>query len=447
MAGTVSDRITRALLAEERERLRLTVRARTAALVVIMLLVLAVSPFPDVLYYQALILIFILAGLAQYRLDRSEARRGWHKYAFATFDFALLAFTLLYPNPFSTIELPPQMLLRFGNFLYFFVLLAGLAFSFHPMLVIWGGVCGAAFWSLGVALIAQRDDTIIDPDIVLEAANTPKERADALLEIFFSPTFIDLGVRLQEVVLLLVVASLLAVVVGRSRALIRKQAYTERRNANLSRYFSPEMADELSERDQPFASQTEANAAVLFTDIVGFSGWAESRPPQEVIALLREAHEIVETAVFAHGGVLDKFIGDGAMATFGAARPDRAAAARALACVDSILTGVSGWNAARARNGDGPVGLSVGLHYGPVVVGEVGSERRMELAVIGDTVNVASRIEHLTRPLGCAAAVSQEAIDAAGDGASHGFASAGPQKIHGRAAPVTVWTRGEIASA
>jgi adenylate cyclase len=149
----------------------------------------------------------------------------------------------------------------------------------------------------------------------------------------------------------------------------------------------------------------------------------------------------VERAVFAHGGVLDKFIGDGAMATFGAAHPAPDDAARAVACVGAILAEVADWNHGRMRRDEPPVGISIGLHYGPVVVGDVGSARRMELAVIGDTVNVASRIEQLTRVLGAPAAISQEAIDAAG-GAPPGAVRVGPHKVHGRERPVTLWTLG-----
>ena len=110
------DRISRALLSEEQVRLRLTIRARSAALAAILILVSFLAPYPEVLYFHALISIFILTGLLQLWLARPGLRRHWHKYAFAAFDFALLSFTLLYPNPFSTLEFPPQIVLRFGNF-------------------------------------------------------------------------------------------------------------------------------------------------------------------------------------------------------------------------------------------------------------------------------------------------------------------------------------------
>ena len=186
----------------------------------------------------------------------------------------------------------------------------------------------------------------------------------------------------------------------------------------LARYLPAALAERMAEADAPFGGDRRAVAAILFTDVVGFTGWAEGRDPAEVAGLLREVHGAVADQVFRAGGVLDKFIGDGAMASFGLAPQDPAApdpadlAARALGCAEAILSAVEGLNRRRAAAGQDPVRLSVGLHLGPVVVGDVGAEGRMELATVGDAVNVASRIEALTRVLGCAACASGAVIEA-----------------------------------
>ncbi|MEL6793909.1 MAG: adenylate/guanylate cyclase domain-containing protein, partial [Pseudomonadota bacterium] len=136
------------------------------------------------------------------------------------------------------------------------------------------------------------------------------------------------------------------------------------------------------------------------------------------------------------GGMLDKFIGDGAMASFGIAgeKVGDPPASRAIACAKAILAATNEWNVAR---GGQPIRISIGVHYGPVVVGDVGSSRRMELAVIGDAVNVASRLEEMTRTLGVRAAISEETVKAAGDQA--GLSERGPQPVLGREEPVIVW--------
>lgn len=140
--------------------------------------------------------------------------------------------------------------------------------------------------------------------------------------------------------------------------------------------------------------------------------------------------------IFDHGGAIDKFMGDGIMATFGAYRAGATSPAQAVACVEAILAAMDEANTARPK-GAPEVVISVGLHYGRVLVGDVGSERRMEFAVIGDAVNVASRLETMTRELGVAAAISEDAFDAAGR--PDGFERIGARAVRGRVEPVTIW--------
>jgi adenylate cyclase len=435
-----ADRLQQAFAAEERAGLALAVKGRTVALLAVAVLLAVLAPFPGVLYYHLLLALFIGIGLADLALQRSAVGRPWHRYALATLDSVLLAFTLLYPNPFRAVELAPQALLQVGNFIYFFVPLAGLALSYRPGLVVWGGISGAASWAAGVAWLLSLPDTVATmPD-----AGDPRH-----LEIMRLPTFINLGARLQEIVVLLVVAGLLGVVAHRSRRIAWRQASLERERSNLARYFPPATVDLLSDRDDPLSEVREHQAAVLFADIVGFTPWAEQHSPRESIMLLREVHALFEECVFANGGTLDKFIGDGMMATFGTPDPGTRDAANGVACVGAILAAIDAWNGGRSRAGEAPVTVSLGLHYGPVVVGDIGSERRLELAVLGDTVNVASRLEGLTRQLGCRAVLSGDVIAAAArqspaaerDAIAAAFAARGPTSLKGRREPVNVWAR------
>lgn len=154
----------------------------------------------------------------------------------------------------------------------------------------------------------------------------------------------------------------------------------------------------------------------------------------------------MELAVFDHGGTLDKFLGDGVMATFGTPHVGPCDAVNALGCARAMLGAIDAWNAEWARTGEPGIRLSVGIHYGEVVIGDVGSKRRLELAVLGDTVNVGYRLEQLTRDLGCRMVVSDEEVRAARTQAGaeaepllSGFGMATPQAIHGRDGPVVVW--------
>ena len=150
---------------------------------------------------------------------------------------------------------------------------------------------------------------------------------------------------------------------------------------------------------------------MLFADIVGFTEWAEQHSPGEVIGLLREVHAKLEAAVFEHDGTLDKYLGDGLMATFGTPRRGPRDAANAIACAQSMVSAIDAWSAAQTE--PNRIRLSVGIQYGEVVIGDIGSARRMEFTVLGDTVNVASRLEAATRELGCRILIGEPVVTAA----------------------------------
>ena len=180
----------------------------------------------------------------------------------------------------------------------------------------------------------------------------------------------------------------------------------ERARANLARYVPPSMATILAEADEPMGPPREQDIAVMFVDIVGFTALASEEPPAETFALLRGFQSRMADAVFAHGGTLDKFTGDGVMATFGTPDAGPRDAANALACARAIERTMAAWNDERAAAGAAPIRVAIGLHYGPALLGTVGDERRLEFAVIGDTVNVAARLEALARELDAGLVVS-----------------------------------------
>jgi adenylate cyclase len=161
------------------------------------------------------------------------------------------------------------------------------------------------------------------------------------------------------------------------------------------------------------------------------------------MALLREFHARMAAAVFAHEGTVDKYIGDAIMATFGAPRTSPADAANAIRCALAMIDTVAAWNGERRAAGEAALAIGIGVHYGPVVAGDMGDERRLEYAVIGDTVNTASRIAALTRERAVAALISAETLTAAEghlDAASRArLAPAEPAHLRGRAQPVRLW--------
>jgi class 3 adenylate cyclase len=187
------------------------------------------------------------------------------------------------------------------------------------------------------------------------------------------------------------------------------------------------------------------NVTVLFADIVGFTGYADGRSPTEVIETLRLFHARMEREVVRHQGTLDKYLGDGLMATFGTPFAGDHDAGNALRCAQAMIGSMDELNRERKDHGEPPIKLSLGLHYGQVVLGDIGLNR-LEFAVIGTTVNVASRLESLTRELGCALIASDDLVQQArakktGSNIDLGNLVEQPaQTVRGLEHPVGIWT-------
>lgn len=219
----------------------------------------------------------------------------------------------------------------------------------------------------------------------------------------------------------------------------------ERKRANLARYFSPNMVDGLMQSGGRLDEARTQRVTVLFADIWGYTTISSGMPPMQLMTLLRELLRMFEKAIFANGGTLDKFLGDGLMATFGTPKAGPRDAANALSCACAMADSIARWNRKRRENGLKPMYLGIGLHHGDVVLGDIGSERRMEFAVIGDTVNVASRIQEMTRALNIAVLASDGVLEAAraeaGEDAVKEFTDTGEHELRGRSGKIRLWSR------
>lgn len=175
------------------------------------------------------------------------------------------------------------------------------------------------------------------------------------------------------------------------RSLLADRLLAEQRNRErLERYHSPAVVDRISAQtlDGAFEAQ-ERQVTVLFADLVGFTSIAEAMPAGEVARLLNDFLTEMTEVVFTHDGTLDKFMGDGLLAVFGAPLPQADHAARAVAAAIEMQRRLR----RRASQGRPPLTMRIGLSSGPVVAGDIGSPKRREYTVLGDTVNTAARLE------------------------------------------------------
>ena len=198
----------------------------------------------------------------------------------------------------------------------------------------------------------------------------------------------------QNLTYLLVVAIGLITLAWVIDSNLKEATLQERSNNLLGRYFSPEVRDEIEKNKMSIeqTSEKEQNIAVLFTDISDFTKLSEGLEPKQVLDLLSEYQTKMVAAVFQNGGTVDKFIGDSVMATFGTPVSRGNDAQNALNCIRQMQISMRQWEKERLEDNFPIIRHRVGVHYGPCFVGNVGSEDRVEFTVIGDTVNVASRI-------------------------------------------------------
>lgn len=433
-------RIRAAFADVEREGLTTALWARLGTLVAVQAWLAIVVPETWTLFYHGALFLFLSLGVAQLLLLRSRYGARWQAYLFAVLDGMLLGAILLLPNPFIADPPPPAMILRYANLIFVFVLLAGTALSYNPGLVLCAGLSTVTVWRFGIHLLASRETAITSADQVWLEASSMAET----VRIFLDPEFTHLAMQDKKVFVVVLVTLLLAIVVSRARRLVQSQVTIERARTNLARYFSPNLVDQLAAQDQPLGAVRRQSVAVLFADIQDFTSLSETMAPEDVVNLLRGFHERMETAIFAHQGTLDKYIGDGLMATFGTPLPGEQDATNALATARRMLSELELLNQERTARGGAPLMLSIGIHYGTVVQGDIGGGRRLEFTVLGDTVNVASRLETMTRRLGTRLAISQDMIDRLMKETEapdlSGLVENEPQALRGRVAKLGIWT-------
>ena len=199
-----------------------------------------------------------------------------------------------------------------------------------------------------------------------------------------------------------------------ARRTVLSAARLEQAAGQLSRYFSPEVAERVATAEPDFLRPGGSRrfVAVLASDIGGFTGLSASLGPDATLRFLSDYQSRMTAEIFRNGGSVDKFIGDGILATFGATGTVPSPCARAVATAEGMMSALQILNAERAAAGEVPVIHRIGVHAGEAMVGNVGSEERLEFTVIGDVVNLTDRIEQACKQTGDAVLLSRTVVDA-----------------------------------
>lgn len=239
----------------------------------------------------------------------------------------------------------------------------------------------------------------------------------------------------DDLELISAVASQTAIAVESARA-HERLAREEVARANYSRFLPEYVVKQMLENPESFKlGGVNQTITVLFADIRGFTRISEHAPPEKIVGLLNKYFSAMTDIIFAHGGTLDKYLGDGLMALFGAPSATPQDASNALNAAVAMQRRVMGINVELHQEGLSEIGVGIGLHTGEATVGYIGSERRSEYTAIGDTVNTASRLESNAR--GGEILVSDATAAAARS--SYKLKTRDPITVKNREQPVVLW--------
>ncbi|MET0647263.1 MAG: adenylate/guanylate cyclase domain-containing protein [Pyrinomonadaceae bacterium] len=221
------------------------------------------------------------------------------------------------------------------------------------------------------------------------------------------------------------------------KRLLHSFRLAEERNNVLStfgQHVSPAVVDKLLEKREALSGERR-NVCVMFLDIRNFTGFAEARSPEEVVEYLESLFDFMIEIVNRHHGIINKFLGDGFMAVFGAPVSDGRDCHNAVAAAREILARVE---EVVAAGNVLPTFVRIGIHAGEAVTGSIGSQLRREYTVIGDVVNLASRIEQLNKRFGSQLLISETVWEAVCDDFD-GATPMGHVHVKGREAPIAVY--------
>ncbi len=304
---------------------------------------------------------------------------GWFLIVSIVIDMSLL-FSLIWSFHIQYMQ-PASFYLKAPTLLYVFIFIALRALRFEARFVLVAGVVAALGWAVLVLYVITIDpgDNMITRDYIA----------------YMTSNSILLGAEFDKMVSILVVAAILGVALMRGRALLVRAVAEGVAAQELARFFAPEIASKIRGSDQQIAAGTgEArDAAIVNFDMRGFTRFAEKQPPDQVMSLLADYQHRMVQVIQTHGGSIDKFLGDGIMATFGAAAASPTYAADALRAVDQAIADAVDWHAACAAEGRPCPEVNAAVATGRIVFGAVGDETRLEYTVIGDAVNLSAKLE------------------------------------------------------
>jgi adenylate cyclase len=375
------------------------------------------APFAPVPWVLSAYFVFTLV-----RLALAHARRlpRWFVYASIVVDMALLL-GLIFSFHIQYMQ-PAAFYLKSPTLMYVFVLIALRAMNFEARYIITAGLVAAGGWLLLVlyAISADPANSHITRDYVG----------------YLTSNTVLIGAEVDKIISILVFTGVLAFSSNRMARLLEFSAVESASNQDLARFVPSEVLSQIKEADgDAAAGQGEVGeVTALFLDIEGFTALSEKLSPEMVVRTLNDFYAACAEPIERHGGVINLFIADAILATFNAPRRNATHATSAISAALEIVA-----LCARRKFGDNlALAVRVGINTGPMVCGLIGTPDRLCYTVIGDEVNLASRLEVLNKEYGTRIIVSEATRQAAGAQA-FAFEPIGDVQVRGRTQPTPVY--------
>ncbi len=312
-------------------------------------------------------------------------------------------------------EAPPALYLKAPTLMYVFILIALRTLRFEPAMVLLTGITACLGWLVLVVYAVAYEQTCSSMDFMEVLAGAEGCGITRMFSDYTTSYKILLGAEVDKIISIMMVTAILAISLIRARKLLIRAATEHQAAADLSRFFAPEIAGRIRDTESEIkpGDAELRDAAIMMTDLRGFTPLTEKLPPREVMALLSAYQSRVVAAISAEGGSVDKFMGDGILASFGAAVASPEPAAQALRAADRVLRDCQAWREERRAAGLDAPAVGLAITTGRVMFGAIGDTNRLEYTVIGDPVNVVAKLEKHTKTEHVSALCTAEAYDQA----------------------------------
>jgi len=393
------DRVVRAIRRQE-ENSEILIGWVQIAAIIFFAIFYSIAPkafAPDVRFAPVPITLAVYALFTALRLALAYrgALRAWFLAISVVIDIAVLMITIW--SFHLQYDQPPTLYLKAPTLLYVFIIVALRALRFDPRWVILAGSSAAVGWLvlLLYALYGEPMPAILTHSYV--------EYATSLKLL--------VGAEVDKIVSIVVVTAVLALVLVRARRLLVRSAADEAATMELSRFFAPDVAETIIDSDEAIRPGVGVSrtAAVMFIDLRNFTALSSTMEPTSLVAMLGEYQALVVPIIRSHRGSIITYLGDGIMATFGATRANDTCAADALAATEELITALGAWaERRRVKSLEGPE-AGIGVAWGTVIYGAIGTEGRLEYAVIGGPVSRAAKLQAMTKTMYVRALVAEVA--------------------------------------